>query len=543
MIFCRLLILASNIRAGAKLASYSFKQTILVNKPLKISLIIFAILIFLYITIKFGTEWYISDQLTKKINHDNQLFQVKIENTRFHLYNLSLDLYDIHFQPVDESSTSISGTIDHLDLGSISLFDFIFNGIIETEAIIIAEPVLDIKIKKSEKSKKKESSAGMFKQDIFDKIRVNKFLVKNADFDLSGTMDGNLNLRSFSLENIVLDSASMADKIPFNYDSAVVRIDSLSLMPDSLYLLSTEQVSLVRNQLKISGFHYKPQFQKSEYATVFPKRKPMYDVFIDAITMDSLHWKLPEGQPMQFVVGMLDLDSLNLQMYIDKHVPRDADKIRPMPSKALQQAPFVLTINQMKADRSNFLYQIQPKDVAETADLFFTNLSINATDISNDSSILANNPDASFNFDSQFMGAGNLQASFTFNMAQQDYPFSAAGNLQPMRFSALNQLLAPLMSIEVDGNLNNFTYNFSGNNETASGTVDMAYQNMQLVFEEKPGESAPILQALSSLVLDNNLEENNSSQAEVTFNKEDERSFFYYWWSGIRKGIKEIVLP
>ena len=99
------------------------------------------------------------------------------------------------------------------------------------------------------------------------------------------------------------------------------------------------------------------------------------------------------------------------------------------------------------------------------------------------------------------------------------------------------------MSMEVNGDLNNFTYDFSGNNEEASGTVDMAYENMQLNFEEKPGESAPFLQLLSSLIVKNNLQKNNSSHAEVSFTKEEERSFFYYWWSGIRKGVRKTVLP
>jgi hypothetical protein len=71
----------------------------------------------------------------------------------------------------------------------------------------------------------------------------------------------------------------------------------------------------------------------------------------------------------------------------------------------------------------------------------------------------------------------------------------------------------------------------------------MAYQDMQLIFEEEPGESAPFLKALSSLIAENNLKKNNSSNAEVSFNKTETRSFFYYWWSGIRSGIKDIVLP
>ena len=513
------------------------------NKSLKIPLIILAILVLLYITIKFGTEWYISSQLTKKINQDNQLFQVKIENTRFHLYNLSLDLYGISLEAVDKSNSSISGSIAHLDLGSLSLTNFIFNEVIETEAIIITQPDLNFYLKKTENKSKSESSAGMFSQNVFDKINVNNIELRQADFDLSGSMKGNLKMHSFSIENIVLDSASVAGKIPFNYDSALVKIDSLSLQPDSLYRLSTGKVRLARNQLKISDFQYQPQFSKNDYASVFPQRKPMYDVFIDSLTLDSLHWKLPQGQPMQFVVGMLDMDSLNLQMYIDKRVPRDADKKRPMPSQALKEAPFILTINQIQTERSKFLYQIKPEKATETADLFFNGLSMNASNITNDSSLLKSNPQASFNFDAMFMGTGNLQASFTFNLVRQDYPFTAKGNLQPINFRALDQLLAPLMSMEVNGDLNNFTYDFSGNNEEASGTVDMAYENMQLNFEEKPGESAPFLQLLSSLIVKNNLQKNNSSHAEVSFTKEEERSFFYYWWSGIRKGVRKTVLP
>lgn len=514
------------------------------NKPLKISIIVLVILIFLYITIKFATEWYISNQLTKKVNQDNELFQLKIENTRFQLFNLSLDLYDINLQPVDSSNSSISGSIGHLDLGSLSLFNFIFNEVIETKAIVINEPDLDIFMKKSSgKAKNDSSSSGMFSQNIFDKIKVNRIELSQVDLNLSGSMKGNLKMHSFSLQNIVLDSTSIAGKVPFNYDSAVVEIDSLTMQPDSLYRLKTGQISFARNHLKINGFHFQPLFSKSEYASVFPERKPRYDVYIEAIGFDSLHWELPGNEPMHFTVGLLNLDSLNLQMYINKQVPRNADKIRPMPAKALREAPFILTINQVNAQKSKFLYQIQPKDEAGPADLFFANLNMNASNITNDSIILTNNPQASFNFDAMFMGAANLQASFLFNQAQPDYPFSAEGNLRNMNFAALNQLLAPLMSMEVDGNLNSFTYDFKGNNKTANGTVDIAYQNMQLVFEEKPGESAPFLKSLSSLVAENNLKTDNNSKSEVSFSKPEERSFFYYWWSGIRKGVKQTVLP
>lgn len=502
-------------------------------------------MVILYITLKFGAEWYIGSKLTEKINKDNQLFQVNVENTRVNVFSREVNLYDIVFTPVDSNSSSIEGTLQSLSLGSFDISNFLFNEIIESEAIILKQPKLNVNLKKSDNKEKEKnkSSKGLFSQNIFEKIKVHRILLQEANVDFSGSLNSNLQLRSFSLQNIVVDSASMAGKVPFNYDSVIVKIDSLSLQPDSQYKLSTGKINLAQHQLEIDEFSFDPQFTKSEYSSRFPERKPMYDVYIKKIIFDSLYWQLPGGHPMNFTVGNIDMDSLNLQMYIDKNVPRNADKIRPMPSKALADASFLLNINSINTTNSKFLYQIQPKDAANTGDLFFTNLKMNATNITNDSSILADNPEARFDFDAKFMGAGNLKAVFTFNLASNDYPFSASGNLAPVNFAALDPLIGPLMSLEANGNLNNLTYNFSGNQESAGGTVDMAYQNMQLIFKEKPGESAPILKALSSLVLENNLKRDNSSNADVSFNKEDTRSFFYYWWSGIRGGIKDIVLP
>ena len=214
-----------------------------------------------------------------------------------------------------------------------------------------------------------------------------------------------------------------------------------------------------------------------------------------------------------------------------------------MPAKALKDMPFLLTIEEFIVDNSVFLYQIRPEDVDEFADIRFTDLFLHGYHITNDSTLLDEDQESDFDINAKFMNNSNLQASFSFNLVQDDFPFTAEGNLDPMDFSQINAIIRPLLSVETTGNLDNLTYSFDGNENNASGTVDMAYKNLQIIFQEEPNESAPILKALSSVVAENNLKTNNSKVAQVEFNKEEVRGFFYYWWSGIREGIKQTVLP
>jgi len=513
------------------------------KKSLKISLFIVGGLVLLFLIIKFGSEWYISEKLTDKINQDNKMFQVDVEDVEVDLFNQIVTFTSIKFQPVDSSSSSVEGNVDRIELGSFDITGFLFNGVIKTNQIDINAPELTYVARKASKTKKQDStSGGLFKQDIFDRIKVKKLTIDNGNLKLAGTLKGSYKLDRFSLENIVVDSASMAKKIPFNYDSALMRVDSISYQPDSLYRLASSQITYDAHQLSIQDFQLIPLVDQSQYVETFAKRKPLYDIFTSSILIDSLYWEMPVGEKVSFTTAQLNLDSLNLALFIDKRVPANQQKV-PMPSQSLQKLPFLMTINAINVNNSILNYSIRPEDNPEVAELVFSDISIDGDHITNDSSLLANQPSANFEINAVFMKKSKFKGSFSFNMVKNDYPFTASGNLAPFLMHQVNSLTRPLLSVELNGSLNNLTYDFSGNSDTASGSVDLAYQDLKITFQEKPNKSAPILQALSELVVNNNVKQANNQVAKVDFDKDPTKGFFDYWWTGLESGIKKTLLP
>ena len=514
------------------------------KKPVKVILIVLGSVVVLWLILKFGAEWYLSDQLTKKINESNQTFQVEVEDVQVSLINQKVILNKVIFHPVDSGTSSVEGTINEVELGSFDITGFLFNGIIKTEEIDINSPRIEyFKRKKSDTTQQKKSSGGLFTQDIFDKIKVKTFSLNDASIKLSGNLRGNLQVGDFTLDNIVVDSTTMTGKLPFNYDSAAIIIDSVAYQPDSLYRISSSQINYSNNSLTISDFNLDALPEKSEFVQIFQQRKPIYHVFSERIILDSLFWHLPANEKMEFTMATLELDSTHIELYVDKRLPVKLNKPKPMPAQALLNLPFLLTIKEFIVDNSVFLYQIRPEDLDELADIRFTDLFLHGYHITNDSTLLDEDQDANFDINAMFMNNSNIEASFSFNLVQNDYPFTAEGNLDPMNFSQINAIIRPLLSVEVNGDLKNLTYTFDGNENNASGTVDLSYEELQIKFAEAPDESAPILKALSSIVAENNLERNNNKVAHVNFEKEKMRGFFYYWWSGIQEGIKHTVLP
>lgn len=417
-----------------------------------------------------------------------------------------------------------------IDLEGLSYLEYLRTGKIVLDKIVIEEPEFII-FKNAPDS---EETAEKFEKDILIRsirIRNGVFrIVENDSVDQVHFVFSDLELETASL-----DSATVEHKVPLDYEEYHLVGDSLYLELDDQHHLSGGKMEMLGGKVHIEDLRITPKYDKVEFQRRVPHEKDRFDLVVGAVELDSLDWGF-ENDSLFMSASRLGISDADLEVYRNKLIRDDPGK-KTLYSEKLRNAPVKLDIQKVEIQSSKIEYQEKIKAEMEPAVVFFTNLNATVYRLSNkgmaEQAYRATQVDARANF----MGEPNLEVDWEFDARSLEESFAISGSFGPLSGPAINLFLRPALNIETRGGIESLAFNFSGNDDRATGEMQLKYEEFKVdVLREEGTEKSGFLSGIVNFFINNDAITEDYNHEDLQVTRDKTKSFWNFLWLCLREG-------
>ncbi|HEY0272282.1 MAG TPA: hypothetical protein VGC22_03805, partial [Chitinophaga sp.] len=223
-------------------------------------------------------------------------------------------------------------------------------------------------------------------------------------------------------------------------------------------------------------------------------------------------------------------------------------KLGKHPNQIVARMKLPLHIDTLVAKEMDVQYREVSPTTGETGILDFDHASGTLTNITNVDTMLAKDSHMIIRLHALLMGQGDLSARFDFPITDSAGGFTLTGTLKNLDGRKMNAIVRPLNRVEISSLLlHSLSFNLTGNQYRASGTVDFKYDSLQIAFLQKNDDTRHAKKSGIGTFLANVFGLKNSSPkdgatpavARVALERDPHKSFFNLVWKTIFMGIKQ----
>src|SRR5699024_4544979 len=157
-----------------------------------------------------------------------------------------------------------------------------------------------------------------------------------------------------------------------------------------------------------------PNYSRKEYVNHIPYEKDLMNISIKQVQLKNYKLELnaPHGKLSS---PKMILDSVDMRIYHDKRVAEPPPP-KKMYSRMLRELPLKLRIDTLRAKVSYLSYEEMEKKTNRIGKVFFENMDIEATHLTNIDLDRDDFPETKVNFKTRFMGSSPLKVTWTFQI-------------------------------------------------------------------------------------------------------------------------------
>lgn len=428
--------------------------------------------------------------------------------------------------------------VSTLTVSGISIYKLVFNKILTANEVIFDNGKLQYN----------KSSIEHFQK--FSNSKYRGFKIKNISLVNIETQIKTDTLVSFSaLLNCHLTDATLEIDSIDSIRYSVKAIDGLAekinvSRQEGFYggTIARLQLNTSAQKLTIDSLLLIPNFTKYDFAHRFGKQTDRVSLSIPQLLIEGIQFdKIVDSS---FVASKMEIKSFDVVAFRDKRIPDRNETYVPLPMESLLALPCQIKVDSILITKS--FITIEEVSEKGTASGVVTFEDVNATLTGLNNRITETDQDyALLNASGYLMGAGKVTALFRLPLDGSS-TYNAKGSLSKMPFKKLNAALVPLANVQIEsGQLNNLTFNFNYTDLTSKGTLDLAYQDLQLLALDKLDHSANDIKTfLLNALVNNHRAKSLSSTGKgvIDIERDRKRFIFNIWWKSIRDGLKSILL-
>ena len=517
--------------------------------------------------------------LTEKIkegvyNGSNHLYSIDFKSINLNVITGSMAIRDVTLKP----DTLVFDTLKKQNLAPAHTFEIklkklqitrtgiltaYFRKRLDINEILLDRPSINVifnKVpKKTDTAKAKKSLYEQISK-TFKSARVHHIKIVDADFDYinkSTAVKTKNSIKHLDIDvnDFLLDSLSGRDTTRFYYtkDISFQVAGYKSTTKDKMYSMKVDTIkgSYSSRKISIKGLILKPLYPELEFARKYKVQKDRYDLSFTTVEFNGVDFiKLNTDGKLE--AKSVKIGPAKVEVFMSRELPPPPgfDKGKNYPHMALKRLNMPVAIDTVKLRNIDVKYSEYNPASKKTGSVTFKTLTGNILNVTNDSLRLAKNNHAVANLNSLLMGTGKLNVKLDFNLTDQNGAFSYSGSLGKFDFKNLNSLSKNLGLIEIEsGNVQHIDFKANGNLRTASGSMNMLYNNLKvkLLSDNIDGEGTKEKGFLSFLANTILVKDENPSKgdpprtATMTNTRINSASFFNLMWKTLFVGIKDIV--
>lgn len=493
-----------------------------------LALLIYVAFYFIEAYIETRIDNFLSSELPKNID----LQYVDLE---FSFLNSNLTLSTISAKNFQDSKTIICN-IDRLGVLGFNYWQFLFNKKISIDSIVLEKPKLDYSIDESfvKTNLKNEQSSSFDKQVLIDEILIKNgsLLVKEKKSD---SIQISINNFDFSLKNFQLDSISIQNKIPFNYEDYKLASQDMYIDLGLYETLTIDSLSISEELLKIRQLNMNSKYSRRDLSTVIKKERDHISLTIKQVVFNHFDFGFEEGQ-FYFNAKSSKIEYPKAAIFRDKLVNDDLSK-KALYSKILRELPIGISIPEIEIINGQLTYEELVDINTKAGLLFFNEIDARIQNLSNNED---DKNETTIEANALFMQDSRMTLKWSFDVNNSEDLFLASGTFENFDTQTLNQFLESNASLRAKGHVNQLFFTISGNPLNSKGDMKMKYENFEFfILKRNRLGINKFLTAIGNIFIkkDSKTDEQGYRYGKIEVERDPTKSFFNYLWLNVRSGI------
>jgi len=513
----------------------------------KIAIGVISVFLFV-IFVNIGLNYWIKKQLPIIINEKNTTpYNINYEKIEVSLFSRNIYAQTLLVSPKNQPKDSKNGLfskIESITIKHFNIWDLAFRDVIQAESIIINKPRI-ILYKKGEKLLNNSKS---IKNEIIEPFRkiiaVSNIYLNDASVDVVSLNSQKpiLSIKKIivKLEGILITDKTLNEKIPLQFESYALVIDSLFYRPSAFYTITVGKISTEKNFLKINNFANLPQFTRREFTKRLEKEKDIYTLKLDSAEIKKMDWGFKNDQ-FFFKANSLVMHHFDANVYRGK-MPKDDLSKKYLYNHLLRNIKFPLQIDTLQVLKSKLVYEEEIDFSKGPGVLNFDKFNLQATNLRSGFGLKKTN-DVKIKVNCVFMKNSPLNVDWSFNVLDKNDGFHIQGAITNFDVRAMGQFSKPYMNASFTGVFNKYRFNFYGNDNISKGNASLDYDDLKVkLFKKKnPEKEAKLKSAIVNLLVKNDSKD-KAKTADVELERIQEKSFYNFLWRSIAESLKKILI-
>lgn len=374
-------------------------------------------------------------------------------------------------------------------------------------------------------------------------ISIEQIIIEKASFRIEKQDEKvlALDIRSFDLNGVEVDSQSLESSIPLRYNHYHLRADSIEAKLDSRHNFFLETLELNDGKTLAKNLLVVPKYDKNEFQKHIPHELDRYDLSIAEIRTDDLKFKFLNDS-LTIQNPLLEIDRPVLEVYRDKLQADDLSK-KLLYSAQIRNIPAIVGLEQILVNDGQIVYLERVHKDRDPIKVEFTSLNGTIRNLKNHPVEAQGYTDTEVSVQTVFMGSAPLNVEWNFNVVDPTDHFRIRGSFNNLSSSGINNLLEPAMNVKANGAISYLAFDFEGNDDQALGEMQLQYDDFSVEVLRKDGsEKSGFLSAIANLFVNRSTTNDDVTHSGLEVERVKHKSFWNYLWLCIREGAFESFL-
>ncbi|WP_161964223.1 DUF748 domain-containing protein [Chitinophaga flava] len=365
-----------------------------------------------------------------------------------------------------------------------------FDKKLEAEKVIFNNPAFNIYTETMEAKALSRSFLFIDLKQILLAVRTDLFRMHHASIAYEETtgaqlkLDGNTEMDKVRIN--ITDSLFSNNDIHFKTLTCALS-DIHAVIPGTYQNIQINKLDIDhKGTLQATSLKISPQYDKLGMGQKAGHQIDVVDATISGVTITKLD--IIKCFQQKIIAEQIWINGSNINIFRDRRLPR-ISQYKPLPVAFLKTIPIHIRVHHFKVTESTLLYEEFPKDGLQTGLLKIEKLQLSLSPLISHPG--PSDPDhMDLNMEGSIMGSGTIKASvyLPFNPGKD---YSVSGAIDNLDLTSLNSSAENLGKFHIEsGLLNNLSFQFSLNDEKASGKVEGEYHN--LVVDKLKGQQKKI---------------------------------------------------
>ena len=336
---------------------------------------------------------------------------------------------------------------------------------------------------------------------------------------------------SFSLESVITDQKAIS-----------IEGGGMSIPLDDGYTLSVERydLQLPENRLGLSEVHLTSDMTPEVYSSRLPEQSNWYNINAQEISLKGIDFERWYTDN-HYHIRKTDLIGIDIQVYLDKSIPRPQNLQRNLPQTLLRDMDRQVQLDTITLT-GDITYREKPELNEEIGEISFNDLQTELTHVINTDD--ASTHDMRLEAKGILLNSGLFEAVAIFDLDDRKDRFSLVGEISNLPLDSLNKILRPLANVNIrSGHSKQIWFNIMANNELAEGQMKMNYSDLKVqILNPETHDTHGLGQGLKTFFANTFVVKKRNPaflflrDGTIFYERDPSRAIFNYWGKSLLSG-------